>query len=84
MFYLFPILQYHDVMEQEVPGVWPGGQLSYHKGEGCGSGAPARGRERGLGWGGLQRALEGGSLIFWVLSCEGFFVVVKNEFIYLF
>lgn len=79
-------MQYHDVMEQEVPGVWPGGQLSYHKGKGCGSGAPARGREHGLGWGGLQRALEGGSLILWVLSCEGFFVVVKNKnsFIYLF
>lgn len=59
-------------MEQEVPGVWPGGQLGYHKGKGCGSGAPARVRERGLGWGGLQRALEGGNLILWVV--EGFFL----------
>ena len=44
-------------MEQEVPGVRPGGELCHHQGEGCRSDPPARGREHGLGCGGLQRTL---------------------------
>ena len=60
--------QCHDAVEQEVPGVWPGRELGHHQGEGCGPVAPARGRGRGLGRGGLQWSLSGQS---WVLGWEG-------------